>query len=76
MRIGNKRSSKRLTVNEIVKTLTEMSDNLSMHDGEKVGHISRLESEKADIEGQIIAAQVEKDRGEKIAANIRQLLDV
>lgn len=76
MRIGNKRKIKRLTVNEIVKVLTEMSDNLNVHEGEKVGHIDRLESERVDIENQITAAKVEKVRGEKIANNIRQLLNV
>lgn len=71
----NNRNHTRLSVDAIVKTLTETVANLELHSTERDGQLNRLDAEMKKLESEKQIAVVEKNRGEKIRENISKLLD-
>ena len=74
-KIRNHRKTKRLTVNEIIQTLSDIQLSLEDHTKERNGQLNRLDAEMKKLESEKQIAVIEKTRGEKIRENISKLLD-
>ena len=71
---GERRSQKRLSVDQVVSTLLQMETNLLVIKDETKGHLNRLEDEKRIVENKISAVTNEQSRAGKIAENLTKLL--
>jgi hypothetical protein len=71
---GNRRKTKRRTVDEIAETLVNLSKELDDFSREKEGHLNRINTEISQLNAALAEATSEKEKSDRIKKNVDDIL--